>query len=369
VYKKILTLLLLSTSIVYSQTTNTPNIGLQLPAYGSTNWNLPLNYNFNLLDQLIGATLQSVGVGLSLKPVFATGSPTISCSATNQGQQFFNITTIPYVGYVCNNLSWVLVGSSGGGGSFPTNALVFGITANTSRAATVSDLITLLSGLSGCGTAGNVLSPAGSNCIPTSPFSIISFTGGSTVEIGQTVVNPNFVASYTTTPSSAAITNTDSISSPTNLTTPYTTGSVTGSFVHTTQTSTTFTLTAVGATTQTATTSISWLPRSFGGVGAAGATSSVTASGTTAVLSNSAVLANAGISSSGTGAYGPYSPSAQKIYIFTVGSSHTFTSSGFTFPFNSPTAVTFTNQYGSTVSMYLYESTNTVTGSYTISVN
>lgn len=32
----------------------TPNIGLQLPVPGSSNWNLPLNFNFNLLDQYLG---------------------------------------------------------------------------------------------------------------------------------------------------------------------------------------------------------------------------------------------------------------------------------------------------------------------------
>lgn len=32
----------------------TPNLGLQLPPSGSTNWNLPLNFNFNYLDQYLG---------------------------------------------------------------------------------------------------------------------------------------------------------------------------------------------------------------------------------------------------------------------------------------------------------------------------
>ena len=37
-----------------AQVTPTPNIGLEIPAAGSQNWNLPLNYNFNLLDLLLG---------------------------------------------------------------------------------------------------------------------------------------------------------------------------------------------------------------------------------------------------------------------------------------------------------------------------
>ncbi len=39
-----------------AQYTPTPNIGLQIPANGSNNWNVPLNFNFNLLDQLLGGT-------------------------------------------------------------------------------------------------------------------------------------------------------------------------------------------------------------------------------------------------------------------------------------------------------------------------
>ena len=202
----------------------------------------------------------------------------------------------------------------------------------------------------------------------TPAFAINSFSGGQTVEIGASVVNPAFTASYSYTPNTAAITNTDNISSPTNLISPFTSGTVAGTFFKTTQTSTTFTLTATAATTKTATQTIAWSPRVFGGVGLAAATSA-TASGTNAILSGgSGTLSNAGLSNSQVNQiFGPYSPANQKIYLLILGNSHTNivdNLTGFAMPFNTPTPVTFTNQNGSTVAMYLYESTNLLSGTF-----
>lgn len=191
-------------------------------------------------------------------------------------------------------------------------------------------------------------------------FAITGFSGSSTVEIGATVTNPSFTASYSSVPTSANITNTDNIDSPLTLITPFTSGTVVGAFHHTTQTSVTFTLTAVAATTQHATQSISYLPRMFGGVGSAGATSSVTASGSTAILSTGDILASEGLSSNPIGAIYTLTPvlPPQKFYLLLTGGSHTFkdNSTGFAFPFNAPTAVSFTNQNSAVVAMYLYES-------------
>jgi hypothetical protein len=199
-------------------------------------------------------------------------------------------------------------------------------------------------------------------------FTISSFTGGSTVEIGATVANPAFTASYSSTPASAQITNTDGTDSPLTLTTPFTGGTVTGTFTKTSATSTTFTLTAVSTSTKTATQAITWAPRTFGGVGTAGATSA-TASGTSAVLAGATgTLTSSGLNNQTT--YGPYTPSAQKVYILMIGGSHTFKDAvtGFAFAFNSPTSVSFVNANGATVTMFLYESTNTLTGTFSISV-
>lgn len=227
------------------------------------------------------------------------------------------------------------------------------------------------SGVTGCPkvTSGvwtiNLANCSGS----TFPFTINSFTGcNGTVELGTTITNPVCAATYSSNPASAAITNTDGISSPTNLSTPFTSGTITGSFNHTAIATTTITLTATGASTQTATQAYMWQPRIFGGMGASGATSTVTASGTTAILSTSDVLANVQLGAETVGlSFGPFSPSGQNIYLLLIGGSHTFidAGTGFPFAFNTPTAVSFTNIHGVVVSMFLYQSTNSLTGTFT----
>ena len=202
-------------------------------------------------------------------------------------------------------------------------------------------------------------------------FSITGFSGGSTVEIGATVTNPAFSASYSKTPTSASITNTAGIDSPLVLSSPYTSGTAVGAFTETSSISVCFTLTAILVVPKTSSQCIQWQPRSFGGIGAASATSAVTASGLNAKLSTGDILANAGISSGGyNSVYGPYTASAQKVYLLLVGGSHTFKDSvtGFAFAFNAPTAVSFVNSYGATVTMYLYESTYLLTGAYSVLV-
>jgi hypothetical protein len=198
------------------------------------------------------------------------------------------------------------------------------------------------------------------------PFTINSFTGcGGALELGATITSPTCSATYSATPMSAQITNTDSVDSPLTLTTPFTSGTIVGTFRHTTAATTTITLTAVGGSTQTATLTYTWAGRIFGGVGTTGATSSVTASGTTAILSTSAVLPTAQLGVETVGEiFGPYAPSGQNVYLLLAGGSHTFTDncSGFPFAFNTPIPVSFVNSQGLTLSMWLYSSTNPLTG-------
>jgi hypothetical protein len=111
---------------------------------------------------------------------------------------------------------------------------------------------------------------------------------------------------------------------------------------------------------------LNWGYEIFGGVGAAGATSSVTASGTTAVLSNSDVLPRLQIGAETVGeTLGPFSPSGQVIYLLLTGGSHTFkdANTGFPFAFNAPITVSFVNAQGVPITMYLYES-NALYGNY-----
>lgn len=163
--KRLLVLWLFATGLAFGQYTQTPNVGLEIPANGSNNWNVPLNYNFNLIDALLGGTQQNPGVGLSLKPLFGTGAPAVACTTANQGQQYFDTSVTPFNAYICNSGVWNLQGGTGGG-LFPSNALVYGLTSTTARAATPADIATLLSTLTGCGTSNQPYSPANGACIP-----------------------------------------------------------------------------------------------------------------------------------------------------------------------------------------------------------
>jgi hypothetical protein len=208
-------------------------------------------------------------------------------------------------------------------------------------------------------------------------FSITSFTGGSTVEVGATVTNPTFTAAYSSTPASASITNTDGIDSPLTLSTPFTSGTVVGSFSHSSVATVTFTLTAISTSTKSASSSILFLARTFSGLATAGATSA-TASGTSAVLVGATgtltgTTGFGGLFASIVGqSFGPFNPTAQKIDILTphTSSVHTFKDqNGFGFPMNSPTTFTFTNANAATISMDLYESTNLLSTTFTITVS
>ncbi len=250
-----------------------------------------------------------------------------------------------FVSHVCP-----FSGAGGGGGIATINGA-------TGPAITIA----CETGLS-CDTSSNTITIS-----LASAFTINSFTGcGGSLELGQTVTNPTCAATYSATPSSASITNTDSIDSPLALTTPFTSGTIVGNFVHTATATTTVTLTAIGSSTQTANQTYTWKPAIFAGLGTVGATSSVTASGTTAVLSTGTVLPRAQLGAETVGeTFGPFAPSAQVIYLLLTGGSHTFTDvcSGFPLPYNAPISVSFVNQYGVTVPEFLYQTTNVLTGS------
>lgn len=200
-------------------------------------------------------------------------------------------------------------------------------------------------------------------------FAILSFTGiAASLELGAALVNPTWAATYSELPASANITNTDGINSPLVLTTPFASGAITGTFTKTTAASTTFTLSATQGSTQTAMQVVNWNPRIFGGVGASGGATGATASGTTAVLvGDTGTLPSAQLGAETVGTTFVYTGlTGQYVYMLLTGGSHTFVdaNNGFPFAVNSPTHITFVNQYGVSVSMYIYQSINPLTGSF-----
>ncbi len=307
-----------------------------------------------------GTTFDEVGTGTNTTATLGVGSGAV-LAPTGSG-----IVQATAIGTPGNGVS--VSGTPGSGQVLTAQSPTTASWQTPSAASGVTSMNSLAGALTIAAGAGLSVSASGSTITISlaTTFVINSFTGGQTVELGASIVNPTFAASYSVTPANAAITNSDSIDSPLNLTSPFTSGTVAGTFVHTTAHTTTFQLSATQGVTQTATQQILWEPRIFAGVGTAGASSSVTASGTTAVLSNSDVLASAGLGAESVGqTFGPFSPSGQVIYLLLTGGSHTFTdqNTGFPMAFNSPTTVSFTNAHGVAITMYLYQTTNALYGS------
>lgn len=212
-------------------------------------------------------------------------------------------------------------------------------------------------------------------------FAISTFTCSicGTVEAGVTTASPaTFTASYSSLPASAAISdgvNTDP------LTTPFTSGSLAHTYCTVGQGvgSTTFTLTAVAASTKTATQTINCTPRSFGGTGTGGSATGATASGNNAILvgaTGTLTISYLGTSCSGQ-TYNVTTSGIQYVYLIlpcNVSSpgSGSFTTPGpAVFSMNTPTSITFTNQFTAPIPMYLYRSTNSFfnASNFNITVN
>ena len=303
------------------------------------------------ISSIINAGLSGLTIGSLQIP--AAYSDTEIVGPYSDGQIYYNTGTNMGL-RVFQSGVWTTVGGGGGGGDFS----VTGSPSNHSN-------VPVYNGGSPDTAVWRQLTQA--DILPN--FGITGFNGGQTVEIGTPIVNPAFTLSYTAPPDSAQITNTDGIDSPLTLTTPFTAGTVVGTFTKNTQASTTFTATAVkaGSPNGSAQQNLNWLPRNFAGVGSAGATGA-TASGNNATLTGATgTLNDAGIAASPVGQTFPVqNPNNQKIYILTIGAGHTFKDAltGFSMAFNAAKAVSFHNQRSVTVAMDLYETTNTLSQSF-----
>lgn len=320
----------------------------------------------------VDSTTAQPRVALYTDVVSVFGGGACSGYLKSDGSCGTSATSVPFNDILAGtNTNPLVVGAGGslgysGGGTINASAF-FGVAASGSPSS----------------TSWVCIATTSSTCIWSQPtldqigpaFGILTFTCSTctTVEIGATIASPtNFTASYTSLPFSASIS--DGTHS-TTLTTPFTSGSLAFSYTSSTAACTTYTLTAIAATTKTASQQSCWVPRSFGGTGTGGSATSATASGNNAVLvgaTGTLSVSYLGNSCAGQ-VYNVTTSGTQYVYLLlpcnvsnpTAGS---FTTPGPTvFPMNTPTTITFTNQFSTSVTMYLYRSVNSFfTGSNSI---
>jgi hypothetical protein len=111
---------------------------------------------------------------------YAYADTEVAATPNNTYFQWNNLTACRYFGS-----SWGGCGGGAGGAVLPTNAVVYGITSTTSRAATGTDLNGLISGLSGCSTSGNFYNPAGTDCVAGTGFANPMTTQGDLILQGS----------------------------------------------------------------------------------------------------------------------------------------------------------------------------------------
>lgn len=192
-----------------------------------------------------------------------------------------------------------------------------------------------------------------------------SLSGGGTLEVGQSVINPAFTASYTGGPATSA-TITDNDGNPAlTLSTPFTAGTMPNTYVKTANNgSVSFTLSAnKGVVNDTSQASYAWRPRCFYGV-------SSNASGNDEAFIEA--LASSQLQSSRSASLSVNAGSGEYIYYAFPASygAATFTVGGFEGGFDLVSAtISVTNAYGVTQDYRLYRSTNPSLGSTTVVVS
>jgi hypothetical protein len=110
--------------------------------------------------------------------------------------------------------NYVQVGSSGGGG-LPSGTGLVGVTSGTGRLGLATDIASLLTPLSGCGTTGNVYSPPNAGCVP----SLSSVVPIQTVLAGPPSGSPG-VPSFSATPTIQSLTTINGIAAGAPVTAP-----------------------------------------------------------------------------------------------------------------------------------------------------
>jgi hypothetical protein len=259
----------------------------------------------------------------------------------------FPVRAFQYFKYGKGNTDWVLVAdeTGGGGGALPAPP-------GTDGSVLVED--------SGIYIQRRLRE---SDIDPDFQISGFSLAGGSLIEVGDTLTNPAFTASYSLTPDSVTIVDNQG-GSIVSLSSPFTSFFYTGSYTESTYNATvSFTLSATeGESTDNSNVTKRWVQRVFWGVGVDGLSSEADIEG----LSNNALATSRSRNftlNPGVGEHIYYA------YRSAFGDA-TFTVGGFEGGFELVSdSISVTNAFGFTENYRLYKSTNPNLGSTTVSVS
>lgn len=176
--KRFALLFVLLPTLMWAQST-TPNIGLQIPATGSNNWYIPLNFDFSRLDLYLSGNAPIPA--LSVTGNVTIGGTLTAGQITGAGGSIF-ATAANALQY-----SPVYYSRSPNGTAFagvaPFTGFAYFLGNAPPRAGTTTDVAALLNGAGTCGTGG-AYSPSTNGCIAV---------GSGTVNTGAT----GNVAQYT----------------------------------------------------------------------------------------------------------------------------------------------------------------------------
>lgn len=166
--KRFALLFALLPTLMRAQST-TPNIGLQIPATGSNNWYIPLNFDFSRLDLYLSGNAP-------IPALSVTGNVTIGGTLT-AGQITGTGGSIFATAASAGQYSPVYYSQSPNGTAFagvaPFTGFAYYRGNGPPRVASQADLNTLIGGAA-CGTAGTAYSPQAGNCITVGSGAVAS---------------------------------------------------------------------------------------------------------------------------------------------------------------------------------------------------
>ena len=86
--------------------TTTPNIGLQIPAFNQPNWQVPTNYNWNLLDLMLGGIIPFPALADFVITNIGTQIAAVAVQETPSGVIPGNVYTLSHVPSIILGFYW-----------------------------------------------------------------------------------------------------------------------------------------------------------------------------------------------------------------------------------------------------------------------